>query len=226
MAQKTINVGAAPSDGSGDSFRIAGTTINANFSELYALPPVTSHIGMADNNIISTLSNADIDLNPSGTGSVVLGSGIRINDNNIEAIRTNDDIKVIPSGSGGVNISGIKVSSNNIYSTRSNDDIVFSPSGTGNVVLGAVKVDGTTLSSEDSSTININEDLFVDGLIIVQGTATFGSATSLTYDTVPGQFALAVTGVTTLSSNLNVTGATTLTTTAINQTSRAFTKTV
>lgn len=35
MAQLTINIGAAPNDGTGDSARQAGAKINSNFSELY-----------------------------------------------------------------------------------------------------------------------------------------------------------------------------------------------
>jgi len=36
MAQQTINIGAAPNDGTGDKLRIAGDKINDNFTELYA----------------------------------------------------------------------------------------------------------------------------------------------------------------------------------------------
>lgn len=35
MAQQTINIGAAPNDGTGDTARVAGGKINANFTELY-----------------------------------------------------------------------------------------------------------------------------------------------------------------------------------------------
>lgn len=36
MAQQTINIGAAPNDGTGDKLRIAGDKINDNFTEVYA----------------------------------------------------------------------------------------------------------------------------------------------------------------------------------------------
>lgn len=36
MAQQTINIGAAPNDGTGDVPRTAGSKINSNFDELYA----------------------------------------------------------------------------------------------------------------------------------------------------------------------------------------------
>lgn len=37
MAQQTINIGAAPDDGTGDNLRTGGQKINDNFTELYAL---------------------------------------------------------------------------------------------------------------------------------------------------------------------------------------------
>jgi hypothetical protein len=43
MAQQTINIGAAPNDGTGDKLRVAGDKINDNFTELYAGKANTSH---------------------------------------------------------------------------------------------------------------------------------------------------------------------------------------
>jgi hypothetical protein len=37
MSQQTINIGAAPNDGTGDSLRVGGEKIDANFTELYAM---------------------------------------------------------------------------------------------------------------------------------------------------------------------------------------------
>ena len=36
MAKQTINLGTAPNDHTGDSVRVAGTKVNANFTEIYA----------------------------------------------------------------------------------------------------------------------------------------------------------------------------------------------
>ena len=132
MAQQVIDIGANADDGSGDTLRISGIKINANFDELYARSSVGSHIRFENNVIKSTLSNADIDINPSGTGAVVF-PGITIDDNNIKASRTNDDLKFIPNGSGSTVIAGIGFSA------------------------------GTSISAVDSSTVNINENLVVDG---------------------------------------------------------------
>ena len=67
---------------------------------------------------------------------------------------------------------GIDISGSTIATTETNADITLSPNGTGNIVLGAVTVSGTTLSSADSSSLNINENLVVDGDLDVTGTIT------------------------------------------------------
>ncbi len=281
MAQQVIDIGANADDGSGDTLRISGIKINANFDELYARSSVGSHIRFDNNVIKSTLSNADIDINPSGTGAVVF-PGITIDDNNIKASRTNDDLKFIPNGSGSTVIAGIGFSAgtsisavdsstvninenlvvdgtfqagaltlptalslsstlsvtsalttlssltvtgastlagtttidnlafndnsisstsnadiqitpggtgavvfpamtlndNHITGTRSNENIVISASGTGDVVLGSVRINGTTIDSTDSSVININENLIVDGTLTA-GVPTFQGALNL-----------------------------------------------
>ena len=171
MAQQVIDIGANADDGTGDTLRISGIKINANFDELYARSSVESHIRFENNVIKSTLSNADIDINPSGTGAVVF-PGVTIDDNNIKASRTNDDLKIIPNGSGSTVIGGVGFSA------------------------------GTSISAVDSSTININENLVVDGTLNT-GALTLSTALSLSGTLeVPS-------GLTTLSS-LTVTGSSTL----------------
>ena len=68
MAQTIINVGVIANDGTGDGIRLAGTSINTNFTELFNRPSVLSHIAFDGNNITSTLSNADIVLGTVGFG--------------------------------------------------------------------------------------------------------------------------------------------------------------
>ena len=84
MAQEVINIGAQADDGTGDTIRRAGIKINANFDELYVRPSVASDINVIQNNITTTASNADIDIKPSGSGSVVFPS-ITFDNNNIKA---------------------------------------------------------------------------------------------------------------------------------------------
>ena len=69
------------------------------------------------------------------------------------------------------------LTTNAITSNGSNADLSLQPSGTGDVLISALRVNGTTLDSSDSSTININEALIVDGTATVSG--ALASSTSL-----------------------------------------------
>ena len=46
----------------------------------------------------------------------------------------------------------------------SNADLTLQQGGTGNVIIGALRLNGTTISSDDSSAIKINETLHVTTL--------------------------------------------------------------
>ena len=74
----------------------------------------------------------------------------------------------------------LDVNGKRITSARSNEDIILLPSGTGGVVASAIRIAGTTISSDDSSTININEGLVVDGTASVSGAVTMASTLAVT----------------------------------------------
>ena len=144
MTQQVIDVGVNADDGSGDSLYEAGQKINDNFTELYEKESVNADVKFFGNNITTSLTNADIDVHPSGTGSVVFPS-IAFNNNNIEALNSNDDLRI-------------------------------SASGSGRVVIAGLGFGGTTISSSDSTSININENLIVDGTGTFGGTFSFSGA--------------------------------------------------
>ena len=80
-------------------------------------------------------------------------------------------------GTGNVIINDVSVKDNKVEANRSNDDLILKGSGTGGVVAAGLRLSGTTISSDDSSTININEGLVVDGTATVSG--ALASSTSL-----------------------------------------------
>jgi len=123
--------------------------------------------------------------------------------NEISAARSNDDIVFKPAGTGAVSFPALRIDDNNIVGTRSNDDINLLPSGTGSVIFGSIKIKGTSFFSDDSTSININDGLIVDGTLNVAGASTLSGAANLGSTLAVGS------GLTTLST-LNVTSTTSL----------------
>jgi len=69
-----------------------------------------------------------------------------------------------------------------------NSDLTLTTSGTGNIVLDAITIRGTTITSADSSIININEGVIVDGTLNTSGQATLSGLAYPTSDGTVGQF--------------------------------------
>ena len=81
-----------------------------------------------------------------------------------------DNGKAIFSGNlTATDITANSLTTNVISSNGSNADISIQPSGTGNLTLGAVKINGTTLSSDDSTKITIDEAVDVTGTLFSRG---------------------------------------------------------
>lgn len=72
MSKQTINVGTASDDGTGDSLRAAFVKVNENFSEVYNEigGDTLSDLKLTSNKITTDNTNANIILDPNGTGKV------------------------------------------------------------------------------------------------------------------------------------------------------------
>ena len=149
MAQTTINVGTNANDGTGDDLRTAMVYINNNFTELYGASPLASQITIAGNKISANASNADLVLEASGTGAIVLPA-ITINDNNITGTRSNEDLNISSSGTGNIVIGAITINGTTISSADSSA-INFAES---NITLGSINISGNVITSTDSTTIS------------------------------------------------------------------------
>jgi len=79
-----------------------------------------------------------------------------------------------------------------------NADLTLRTSGTGNIVLDAITIRGTTINSADSSIININEGVVIDGTLNTSGQATLSGLAYPTSDGSANQV-LATNGSGTLS---------------------------
>ncbi len=128
----------------------------------------------------------------------VVASDIRFEQNNIVSKSSNADIVLKPAGTGNIVFPALTIEDNNIKLTRSNDDLKISANGAGKVVIDGVGFSGTSIVATDSTKININENLDVDGTLNA-GAPTLSGAVTM-------NSTLDVTGASTLSS-LTVSGA-------------------
>ena len=104
-------------------------------------------ITIADNEITTGSSNADINITPHGTGTVIMDR-VTIDDNTISANVSNADLELFGNGTGGVVIDQLKFEGNEVRTTESNANIVLQPSGSGVVSIGT----GTVLHTANSDT--------------------------------------------------------------------------
>ncbi|MAA57218.1 MAG: hypothetical protein CL855_01890, partial [Cryomorphaceae bacterium] len=168
-------------------------SINTGAATLDSAVTINSTLGVDG---ASTLSTLTVTSAPSFVGPVTIDN-LSFNDN-IIATASNADLILTPGGTGSVVLPGITIDDNSVTGTRSNEDLNITASGSGDVLLGPIRINGTTLDSSDSTTININEAVIVDGTITANA-PTFNGA-------VVANSTLDVTSGTTLST-LTVSGA-------------------
>ena len=106
-----------------------------------------------------------------GTGDPLRTAFDKINDNFVELYGSDNDINTLDAN--------LDVSTFAITTGVTNGDITVTPNGTGSIKLGAMKFNGTTISSDDSTIININEGLVVDGTASVSGATTLSGTLSV-----------------------------------------------
>ena len=131
-------------------------------------------VTIVDNEIKASRSNDALVLSTAGTGKVTATGGLIVTGGDTETadISSSGQIDAVGfTATGSSTFDGITIN-DNVVSTSSNADLNLSPGGTGAVVASGIRVVGTTLSADDSSTININEGLVVDGTTNVTGTLT------------------------------------------------------
>ncbi len=162
MTRQILNVGSSANDGTGDTLRAAMVKANANFTELYNSPLLTSGITVTGNEINATRTNDDLVLSASGTGSVTAGplkfKGTSISSDDSTIININDGLIVdgtvtAASFTGdGSNLTGLSASSlgdlsviGSTITSPSNADITLSPGGTGKVVFPAIEINDNNI---------------------------------------------------------------------------------
>ena len=154
MAKYTINTGTNANDGTGDDLRTAMIYINSNFTELYDSSTISSQITIAGNKINANATNADLVLEPAGTGAIVLPA-ITIDDNAITGTRSNENLVISASGTGHIVVGALRINGTTISSDDSSA-INFAES---NITLGSINISGNVITSTDSTTISFGGEI-------------------------------------------------------------------
>ena len=95
---------------------------------------------------------------------------------------TNGDTIVQPNGSGIVEIDKLQITDDAITSIVTNSNLSLTGNGTGGVTIESLQFNGTSISSEDSTTVNINDGLIVDGSFTVTGSLTVTGSSGISID--------------------------------------------
>ena len=123
--------------------------------------------------------------------TVIVKSDIKFFGNKITSRLSNADIFAHPAGTGSIVFPGIRFNDNNIEAINSNDHIRITANGSGRVTLAGLGFSGTTISATDSSTVNINENLIVDGDYTTASGFTFSGAQTFASPMAFGDLTLA-----------------------------------
>jgi len=140
---------------------------------------------------IGTSSNADLNLTPGGTGSVVVSnltvdSNINITDNKITTTQSNSDLELQPSGSGSVVISKADINGGAIDNTVIGAATPAAGTFTTLSTTEALTIDGVTIADNtiSSNASNANLELRGNGT----GSVTISGFTMPATDGSSGQF--------------------------------------
>ena len=107
--------------------------------------------------------------------------GTNVADGVLTTTATNGDVRIQPNGTGIVEVDQLQVNGDAITSIATNGSVDITGNGTGGVNIEALTFNGTSISSSDSSRINLNENVTVDGDLLVTGSIS-GSFTVSSLD--------------------------------------------
>jgi len=194
MAKQTINLGTSANDGTGDPLRTAFDKINDNFDEIYnELGGSTpSNLGFSGNSIISDNTNGDIELDPNGTGKVIINADLEVKGSstqvNATVMQVEDNLVEFNRNSSGGDIdAGMYIQrggagNNAVFYWNEGDDkfkavlstsaataTSVTDSSTATIVanIESDTVSVNTISSSDSSRVLVSDTLQVTGTILV-----------------------------------------------------------
>jgi hypothetical protein len=182
MANQTINIGATANDGTGDALRTAFDKINDNFTELYAVSPAgtDNNIAFSGNKIISEDSGGNIELDPQGTGKVIIATAAKLRftdhvDNGIAYVDASGDVQFKSTLTyDGTTFKLSDLAANRMLFTTTGGGLTnssnFTFDGASAVLTGSLAVDGITIRDNniESTLSNANLVLVTSGTGVVE----------------------------------------------------------
>jgi cytoskeletal protein CcmA (bactofilin family) len=106
-----------------------------------------------------------------GTGDPLRTAFNKINDNFTELYGSDNDLNTLDSN--------LDVNNYIITTGVTNGNITITPNGTGDLLLGALRVNGTSISADNSSFINLNEGVIIDGTLRVDDAVNLNTSLTL-----------------------------------------------
>ena len=183
---------------------VSGPTLTVTGSSTPTFTSVTTNVLSADfvnilDNKITTGSNANLELTPGGTGTIVM-PGITVDDNEIQANRSNDDLVLVASGTG-----SIDARANVRFNTTYTEDINTLTYGAGtNVDCSLAPVHKITLTGNcDFRIDNLGTGQSVTIIITQDGTGS-RTATFAETDSTAVKFAGGAPTLTTAGNSIDV----------------------
>ena len=121
-----------------------------------------------NDNTISSSSNADINITPGGTGSIVISSltidsNISITDNEIKATASNSNLEIAGSGSGQVVIAKADINSGAVDNTVIGGSTPLAGTFTTLTATTSAVIDGVTITDNVISSNSSNANLYLTG---------------------------------------------------------------
>jgi len=208
MARQTINVGTNQDDGTGDLLRDAFVKVNTNFTELYNEigGDSLSNLKFAGNTISTDNTNANLILNPNGTGILQIeGSSLTTGDATVNgSVTVSSNLLVTGTSTltGNTTIAGTLgvTSATTLSSTLAvtgASTFTGTVNTTGLLNAGNIAINGNTISSTAGVDLNITpltgQQIVLDGTIVIDAGVVTG-ATSITSTAFVGTLTGNVTG--------------------------------
>jgi len=106
-----------------------------------------------------------------GTGDPLRTAFNKINDNFTELYGSDNDLNTLDAN--------LDVNNFIITTGVTNGNITITPNGTGDLLLGALRVNGTSISADNSSFINLNEGVIIDGSLRVDDAVNLNTSLTL-----------------------------------------------